>query len=250
EKEPTFRHKEFKEYQAQRPAMIDELSSQFEKARNFLKAAKIPIYSMPGFEADDVIGTLAAQATENPKIENRKSKIDEAVIVTGDRDILQLVNAKVSVYMPIVGLSSAKMMGEREVVEKMGVSPSQIPDFKALVGDPSDNYPGVAGIGPKTAISLLAKYNSVNKVYKNIKKVSLPIATKLVNDKKNAMLSLRLATIICDVPIKFDSAQTARWDLDSSEVLNLFNEFGFKTLTKRIKEVGQKLDEEKQMRLI
>lgn len=243
EKEPTFRHKEFPDYQAQRPAMVDELSSQFEKARNFFASAKIPIYSKPGFEADDVIGTLAKQATRN-------SKIDEIVIVTGDRDILQLVKAKVSVYMPIVGLSSAKMMGEKEVEEKMGVSPSQIPDLKALVGDPSDNYPGVAGIGPKTAIGLLAKYNSFAEVYKNIKNISSSIASKLEKDKANATLSLKLAIIVCDVPIKFDFKQTANWDLDSSEVLNLFNEFGFKTLTERIKKVGGQIDKDKQMRLI
>jgi len=145
EKEPTFRHKEFKEYQSQRPPVAEDLSSQFEKARNFFKAAGVPVYSMPGFEADDVIGTIADKSKEN------------VVIVTGDRDQLQLINDKIKLYMPIAGLANAKLFGEVETKERMGVAPNLIDDYKALVGDPSDNYHGVPGIGPKTAIDLLEK---------------------------------------------------------------------------------------------
>src|SRR3989304_9696302 len=122
EKAPTFRHKEFAAYQAQRPTMADELSSQFEKARKVVEAFGIPAYSKAGYEADDVLGTLAEGSKE------------DVVIVTGDRDILQLVNDKVKVYLPIVGLSSATLMGEEEVKEKLGVAPKQVPDYKALVG--------------------------------------------------------------------------------------------------------------------
>jgi DNA polymerase-1 len=168
-KEPTFRHKEFKKYQSQRPPTADELSGQFEKARDFFKAVKVPVYSMPGFEADDVIGTIASRCAEIPndklKISNKsqatnhKPQIDETVIITGDRDILQLVDDKknIKLYMPIMGLSNAKLFGEKETLERIGVPANLIPDYKALVGDPSDNYPGVAGIGPKTAITLLNK---------------------------------------------------------------------------------------------
>lgn len=270
EKEKTFRQKELSTYQAQRPEMVDELSSQFSKARDFLKAAKIPVYSMGGYEADDVIGTLATRATRN-EIEkgdrernkkssqitnsNLKSKIDEVVIVTGDRDILQLVNDKenIKLYMPIAGLANAKFFGEKETVERMGVLPSQIPDLKALTGDPSDNYFGVPGIGPKTAINLLNEFGSFNNIYKNISKQVFPsdkvpekIREKLEKGKESAFLSYKLATIILDVPIKFDFNSMSNWDLDSSEVLNLFAEFGFKTLTDRIKKVGKEIDEEKQ----
>lgn len=234
EKEPTFRHKEFPNYQAQRPTMADELSSQFAKAKIVINAFGFPTYSKSGFEADDVIGTLAKDAKE------------EVVVVTGDRDLLQLVNDKVKVYLPIVGLSSAKLMGEREVSEKMGVTPSQIPDYKALVGDPSDNYLGVAGIGPKTAIHLLGQYKTLEAIYKNLKKISPSIREKLTKGKKDAYLSQKLATIVTDVPVKMDLESAEKWDIDGVKVLKVFAGFGFKTLSERVKKVGKEMDLEKQ----
>ena len=236
--EPTFRHKAFKEYQAQRPHMADELSSQFEKAKRVIAAMGIPAYEKAGFEADDVIGTIASKVK------------DEVVIVTGDRDQLQLVTDKVRVYMPIVGLANAKMMGEEEVKEKMGVAPNLIDDYKALVGDPSDNYPGVAGIGPKTAINLLEEFGTLDNIYKNLDKIPQRTADKLREGRKNSEVSKKLATIVRDVPLEFNLEDSARWDIDSQKVLNLFGEFGFKTLTERVKKVGKQLDEEKQMPLI
>jgi len=238
EKEPTFRKKEYKQYQAQRPQTANELSCQFEKARRVINAFGIPVYSKPGFEADDVIGTLASQSKE------------DVVIVTGDRDILQLVNSKVKVYMPISGMSEGKLMGKDEVVEKMGVVPELIPDYKALVGDPSDNYPGVPGIGPKTAINLLNEFGSVSGVYKNLKKISPKLSAKLEQGKDSAEMSHRLATIVKDVPVKLDEEAASRWDVDNKAVLDVFADFGFKTLTERVKKVGKQMDEEKQMPLI
>ena len=238
EKEPTFRHKEFAKYQAQRPPTADELVSQFEKVRRFVEAADIPVYSKSGFEADDVIGTIAKRVKE------------DVVIVTGDRDQLQLVNERVKVYMPIAGLSNAKMMGRKEVIEKMGVPPEQIADYKGLVGDPSDNYPGVAGIGPKTATGLLSKYKSLDGVYKNLDKVQESVREKLKKGQVDAYLSLRLATIVTDVSIQYDIKASSKWDLDSPKVITLFEEFGFKTLKERIKKVGREIDESKQMSLI
>lgn len=237
EKEPTFRHKEFPKYQAQRPHMADELSSQFDKARVVVEAFGIPIFSKGGYEADDVIGTLAKQAKE------------EVVVVTGDRDILQLVDKRVKVYLPMVGLSTAKLMGEDEVTQKMGVHPSQIADYKALVGDPSDNYPGVSGIGPKTAIHLLAEYKNLEGIYKNLNKISPQVGEKLKKGKKDADLSQKLAKIVTDVPVSLDTDSAGKWDVDSQKVLDLFSEFGFKTLTERVKKVGKGIDREKQTTL-
>jgi len=251
--EPTFRHKEFPEYQAQRPKTANELSSQFVKAKRVLEAFGIPFYDKAGYEADDVIGTLASRVTEitNSKLQiPNKSKIDEVVIVTGDRDQLQLVTDKVKVYMPISGLSSAKLMGEEEVLEKMGVKPNLIDDYKALVGDQSDNYSGVSGIGPKTAIALLDKYGSLQDIYKHLKDIPPATAEKLKKGEKDSQLSKRLATIVKDVPIEVNIEGCAKWDVDSQKVLDLFHEFGFKTLTERVKKVGRQLDEEKQMSLI
>jgi DNA polymerase-1 len=237
-KEPTFRHKEFKEYQSQRPPTANELSSQFEKAKDFFRAVGVPIYSKAGFEADDVIGTIASKATDT----------DEVVIITGDRDILQLVDDKnnIKLYMPITGLTNAKFFGEKETVERMGVLPIEIPDYKALVGDPSDNYPGVAGIGPKTAIGLLDKYHSVNSIYAHLQDISPNVRQKLIDKKDDAKLFLHLATIIRDVPINIDFKEMNAWKIDSPEVLKLFEEFGFKTLSDRIKKVGKSIEEENQ----
>ncbi|MDP3994260.1 MAG: 5'-3' exonuclease H3TH domain-containing protein [bacterium] len=239
-KAPTFRKKLFKEYQSQRPPTHDDLSSQFEKAKCVIRAFDIPIYEKSGFEADDVIGTLAKQA----------SRMEEVVIVTGDRDILQLVDRKVKLYMPISGLSSGKLMGVEETIEKMGVTPELIPDYKALVGDPSDNYKGVAGIGPKTAISLLGEFGSFKNIYKNINKVLLKTREKLTKDRKNAILSYKLATIVKNVPVKLDLESAGRWDVDSGKVIELFKEYGFKTLADRVKKEGQEHDGKKQMKLL
>ncbi len=240
EKEKTFRQKAFPKYQAQRPPLADELSSQFGKARDFLKAAGIAVYSKPGFEADDVIGTIAEKSKE------------DVVIVTGDRDQLQLVDDKrnIKLYMPIAGLANAKLFGEAETIERMGVPPTQIDDYKALVGDPSDNYPGVPGIGPKTAISLLEKYGTFENIYKNIGDVSETTAKKLKDGEKAGRLSKKLATIVRDVPVPIDFDAMEKWKVDSQEVLKLFEKFGFKTLTERIKKVGREIDEEKQMTLL
>ena len=235
EKEKTFRQIELPTYQVQRAPMADELSSQFSKARQFLKAAKIPVYSKGGFEADDVIGTIALKFP------------GDVVIATGDRDILQMVTDKISLYMPIAGLATAKLFGEKETVERMGVSPKLIPDYKGLVGDASDNYFGVPGIGPKTAINLLNEFGSFDGVFKNLNKIPEKLKAKLEMGRESGKLSYKLATIVTDVPVKIDFEEMENWDVDSKEVLDLFvNKFGFKTLTERVKKVGKELDQEKQ----
>ena len=234
EKEKTFRHEALESYQAQRPKMADELSSQIEKAKDVVKAFNIPIFSKSGYEADDVIGTLAGKTKE------------EVVIITGDRDILQLVNKKVKVFLPIKGLSEGKLMGEEEVRVKMGVAPKLIPDYKALVGDPSDNYPGVPGIGPKTAINLLNEFESLGGIYKNLKKVPEKTREKLVKGEQSAKLSHQLATLVTDLPLDFKLEEADKWDIDSPKVIDTFAQLGFKTLTERVKKVGRELDQEKQ----
>lgn len=236
EKEKTFRHKELPTYQAQRPPMATELGSQFVKARDFLKAANIPVYSKPGFEADDVIGTIATKAK------------NDVVIVTGDRDQLQLIDDKknIKLYMPIAGLINAKLYSEADTTMRMGVPPTQIVDLKALTGDPSDNYFGIVGIGPKTAISLLTKYKTVKGIYKNLDEIPEKLREKLIKGKKSADQSYMLATIVRNVPIDINFDAMKDWKLDSPQVIKLFEEFGFKTLTARIKKVGEDIEKEKQ----
>lgn len=237
EKEKTFRNKLLPTYQSQRPETPSELIPQFQKAREFLKAVNIPVYSKSGFEADDVIGTIAS-----------KTKIDEIVIVTGDRDILQLVDDKknIKLFMPIGGLSNGKIFEEKETVERLGVMPSQIPDYKALVGDPSDNYFGIAGIGPKTTTDLLIKYKTLDGIYEHISEIPEKLQTKLLNGKESANLSYKLATIVRDVPVEFKIEDAKDWDLISPNVLELFSQFGFKTLTQRITKLGEQIEKDKQ----
>ena len=236
EKERTFRQDLLPTYQSQRPETPSELIPQFQKARDFLKSINIPIYSKPGFEADDVIGTIATVSTM------------ETVIVTGDRDILQLVNddKDIKLFMPIGGLSNGKIFAEKETFERMGVLPNQIPDYKALVGDPSDNYFGIAGIGPKTASILLAKYKTLDNIYEHTDDIAEKLKEKLINGKESAYLSYKLATIVRDVPVEFDINDADKWDLVSSQVLSLFEDYGFKTLTARIKKLGEQIEKEKQ----
>jgi DNA polymerase-1 len=175
----------------------------------------------------------------------KKTK-EEVVIITGDKDILQLVNKRIKVFLPIKGLSEGKLMGEEEVKIKMGVTPELIPDYKALVGDPSDNYPGVPGIGPKTAVNLLDEFGSVGGVYKNLKKIPEKTREKLVQGGQSAKLSHKLATLVTDLPLDFKLEEADKWDIDSPKVMEEFTKLGFKTLTERVKKVGRELDQEKQ----
>ena len=237
EKEKTFRNDLLPTYQSQRPETPNELIPQFKMAREFLKSVKIPVYSKSGYEADDVIGTIAT-----------KIKVDEVIIVTGDRDILQLVDdtKNIKLFMPISGLSNGKIFRENETFERLGVKPDKIIDYKALVGDASDNYFGVTGVGPKTATNLIEKYQNLDEIYKHLDELPEKLKEKLLNGKESAYLSYKLATIVRDVPVEFNIEDSKDWDLISENVLKLFENYGFKTLTARIKALGKKIEDEKQ----
>ena len=240
-KEPTFRKKMYDNYQAHRPEADKELISQFGTVRKVVSSFGIPIYDKAGYEADDLIGTIAKKAERD---------MDGVVIVTGDKDILQLVTDKTKVYLPIKGLSVAKLMDKDEVMVKLGVWPEQIVDYKALVGDPSDNYPGVKGVGPKTAESLLDEYESFNEVYKHLDDLPESTKKKLVEGKKMGEMSYELAKIDIDVPIKFDIDKAKDWDIGKKEVLETFGEIGFKSLGERVKKMNKIKEEESQMSLV
>lgn len=263
EKEKTFRNELLPTYQSQRPETPSGLIPQFQMARKFLEAVNIPIYSKSGYEADDVIGTIATKITDDNRIlgykDTKKSpahnipiseyhNIDEIVIVTGDRDILQLVNdnKNIKLFMPIGGLSNGKIFAEKETFERMGVMPNQIADYKALVGDPSDNYFGITGIGPKTASSLLSKYKTFSGIYEHISEIPEKLQLKLIQGEESAKLSFKLATIVRDVPIDIDINSADKWDLVSPAVIKLFDDFGFKTLKRRIEDLARKLEKERQ----
>lgn len=224
---PNFRHKEFVGYQAQRPKTDSELIGQIEKVHELVSAFNIPIFELEGFEADDVIGTLARQATGKKEI--------EVIIVTGDRDLMQLVNEKVRLFMPTRGLSEGQIVGEKEVEEKMGVGPELIVDYKGLVGDASDNYPGVPGIGPKTAIELLKKYKNLKNIYANIGQIkNLSLVGKLKEGKESAFLSQKLALVVDNAPVELDLEACRAADYDKEKLAEFFRQLGFRSMLKRI----------------
>ena len=240
-KEPTFRKKEFKAYQAHRPETEKELISQFVKAKETVDAFGIPSYDKAGFEADDLIGTISKKT---------EKKLDKIVIVTGDKDILQLVTKKTYVYLPKRGLSDAQLMNPKKVKEKLGVTPEQIVDYKALVGDPSDNYPGVYGIGPKTAEILLGKYGDFKTVYKNLDKIPETTRKKLKDGKDGGETSLKLAKIVTNVSFKYDLNKMAKWEVGNQKTIALFESYGFKSLTERIQKIAEGRISKDQMRLL
>jgi len=252
--EPTFRKSLYKDYQAKRPEMDMDLVSQIPKVQDTIRAFGIPMYDKAGFEADDVIGTIVVKS----KVKSQKSKvgsIEEIIIVTGDKDILQLVDDKrgIKVFMPTKGLSEGELFGEKDVVEKMGVTPSQIPDLKALMGDSSDNYPGVAGIGPKTAVDLITRYGNIDKIYRTVnskqktEKGEVGVIEKLLKGEENARLSKDLATIRTDVPVVIGELRTIQ-TLDTPEAREKLEEFHFPSLIKRLvgKEKEKKGDKKNQ----
>lgn len=235
---PTFRKEMFDGYQSKRPKMEDDLSGQIEKVHEAVRAFGIPIYEKDGFEADDVIGSLVIQATDE--------HLNEVIIVTGDRDILQLVDDAhgVKVFMPTKGISEGKVFRASDVIERMGVPPEKIADFKALAGDSSDNYPGVAGIGPKTAVELLRDVNHVEDVYLRLEDGSLQgvsegVKEKLEKDKANALLSKDLATIRRNAPIEFEEKKARIESLETSEGIEFLETMQFHTLLKRLLRVEE-----------
>jgi len=231
---PTFRHKEYVGYQVQRPEMDKELKGQIQRVWEVVKALNIPIFTAPGFEADDIIGTLAFQArVPKSKIQNSKFKI-EVIIVTGDKDIMQLVREGVRVYAPGKGFSEGEFFDRQKVKEVLGVWPEQVVDYKALVGDASDNYPGVPGIGPKTAVKLLEEFRDLENIYKNLKKIAPSIAQKLIAGKESAQLSKKLATIVTNAPVKLNLKACRLKDYDPQKVRQLFEELEFKSLLNKL----------------
>ena len=192
---PAFRMEVFPEYKAQRSSMPEELKMQLDHLDEILEVMNIPAIRAEGFEADDVLATLSKRTPEDV----------ELYIVTGDQDAMQLVNGRVKVLRTTRGVSETKTYGRDEVVEEYGVTPEQIPDYKGLTGDSSDNIPGVRGIGPKGAANLLKEFGTVEGIYENLDKISAKgTRKKLEEGRESAFMSLELARMRFDAPVEFD----------------------------------------------
>ena len=225
---PTFRHLQYDAYKATRHGMPEELAQQMPIMKQVLKAMNIPIYECQGWEADDVIGTVGRICSNNGW---------ECVIVTGDRDSLQLINENVHVKLVISrpGQTTATLYTKDKFQEEYGFEPITLVDLKALMGDSSDNIPGVAGVGPKTATDLLLKFGSLDGIYENLNDPSIrpKLREKLESSKENAYLSYDLATIRCEAPIDFEPMDAVIRPYNKPELYDLFARLEFVKLIDR-----------------
>lgn len=232
---PTFRHVAFERYKATRVKAPDELYRQIPLVREILAAFGVPVLDREGFEADDVIGTVVKRVRRShPNV--------EIVVVTGDLDTLQLVDARTKVFTMRKGVSDTVLYDEALVRERYGLAPKQLIDFKGLRGDPSDNIPGVRGIGEKTAAELIQRYGAIEAIYKALKDKKKPfeakpgIITALREHEADALFSKSLGTIHTDVPVKFElaAARFRNGFADRPAVTELFGRLGFESLLRRM----------------
>ncbi|MFY9604815.1 MAG: 5'-3' exonuclease H3TH domain-containing protein, partial [bacterium] len=222
----TFRHGEFEDYKANRTETPDELRSQFPLVKELLEAYRVPIFEQEGYEADDLLGTLARKA---------EAEGFSVLIVSGDRDVLQLVSPRVTVLFTRRGISELEVMDAGAVEEYLGVPPEQVADYKGLVGDQSDNIPGVPGIGPKTATKLLKEFENLEEILSDLEGVRQKgVRSKLEEYCEQARLSKRLATIVCDIPLDVDWEELQRKEPDWDAVTSLFRELEFRSLLQRV----------------
>ncbi len=222
---PTFRHRAFTPYKAQRPTLPDNMRPQFGRVREVVQAFGIPIYEKAGFEADDILGTLSVQA--------RLQGVD-TIIYTGDMDTLQLVNEHVIVKVAKRGISEVTEYDVAEVMHRYGFEPLKLPDFKGLVGDKSDNIPGVPGIGDKTATRLLSEYGDLEGILAHLAQLK-PKEQKLLGEAaEQARQSKYLATIVLDVPVQLDLVACEMKHVDSEKVLTLFRQLEFRNMVEKV----------------
>lgn len=237
---PTFRHKKYEQYKAKRPKAPEDLYSQIPRVKDLLRSFGAPIFEKEGFEADDIIGTIARLAPQE-----QAAPDIETIILSGDLDTLQLVDDRTKVYLLRKGVKDIVLYGEESVREKYhGLSSGQLLDYRALRGDPSDNIPGVAGIGEKTAIDLLLKFETLENIYKEIEEnsdnsraIKPKVKEILLRYRAQAFLSKELADIAKNVPIDFN-LEECRWGaFDGESVAAFLEKLGFYSLIKKVPEL-------------
>jgi len=222
----TFRHKQYAEYKATREKMPDDMRPQVSRVEQLVEAFNIPIFAAENFEADDVLGTLARQASQQGV---------ETIIVTGDRDAFQLVDSQVKVLISGRSFSDRELYDEARVEERYGLPPAKLIELKGLVGDTSDNIPGVKGVGEKGGVKLIQEYGTLEGIYEHLEELPKGQRSKLDAGRDSAFLSRALGRIITDVPgVKLDLDDCRTRDFDRGEVLRLFRELEFRSLYNRI----------------
>lgn len=224
----TFRHEEFAEYKSHRPRTPDELAVQMPLTRELAEAFRIPLIACPGYEADDVIGSLACKAAKQGH---------DVLIVTGDLDALQLIGPQVKVMVNRRGISDAQVYDTEAVIERFGLRPEQLPDFKALKGDTSDNIPGVPGVGDKTASALIQQWGSLDELVKHLEEVKQArVRENLLKLKDELPLYRRLATVVIDLDLESPWDEWRHPGIDAPRLRSLFHQLEFRTLAGRLPE--------------
>jgi len=230
-KTPTFRHELFKEYKAQRMKMPEELILQFPLIKEVLETINIKCIDAEGYEADDIIATLANKLTDN---------FDEILIVSGDKDILQLVNDKIKVMALKKGITDTVTYDAQGVIEKLGVTPDKIKDLLALMGDSSDNIPGIKGIGPKSAVELVKKYGNIEEIYKHLNDIKNEKIKNLLDANSKVVFdSRKLTELVTDLNLNISNLLAKKLnEINFKDVEKIFNSLEFKTLKERIKKIS------------
>ena len=222
--EPTFRTEDFTGYKAHRKPMEEDLSSQIPKVFEVLDAFGIKKITVNGYEADDIVATLVKMFSDKA----------EMIVVSNDKDLWQLAGGNVMIMLPNTK-GDGQWLSKDEVVARLGFTPDKIADYKGLRGDPSDNIPGVYGVGEKTATTLIQKYGSMEEIYKNIDTVKPDsLREKLLNSYEQALMSKKLAQLIYDVPFTADLDECKYSDFNKLQVKTILEQYNFKSLIKRL----------------
>ena len=225
-KDRTERHEDFAAYKANRQETPEDILAAVPDIKKMLQAFNIPIIEVPGYEADDIIGTLSVKASQAGY---------DVVMVTPDKDYGQLVNEKVRIYRPASGFAKAAFLGEKEILEKWDIERiSQVIDMLGMMGDAVDNIPGIKGVGEKTAAKLLKEYGTLENVLDNAEHIKGSLGEKIRNGKADALMSKKLATIILDVPCEFHEENFAMSEWNKEMLADVFNELEFRTIGKRL----------------
>lgn len=228
--EETFRHAENATYKEGRATTPDDFYTQIPRVMQLVEAFGLPHTSHPKYEADDFLCTYA-KAGEAAGM--------KVTIVTGDRDAFQLATAKTKIAIPHSGYLKAEYMGPEEILAKYGVRPDQVPAYKGLIGDSSDNLPGVRGIGPKTGAELLQTYDTLENVYEHLGEIRKSVREKLERDREQAFFCQRMALLVCDIPLEIPLEKTALDSLPADSLVAMFQEMEFTLLTRRLREFLQ-----------
>lgn len=236
-KEKTFRHERYEAYKSSREKMPDDMIPQIDRIKSIIDSLNIPYYILPGYEADDIVGTAV-------KIAEIKGL--DTFAVTPDKDYFQLVTDKVKVIRPGKSTDEAIIYDKQKIIDELGFEPRYMIDYLAIVGDSSDDIPGVKGVGPKGAVPLIQKYGTLENIYEHIDEIEKAgIKNKLIESKENAFLSKELATIHCEVPLEFDFDKAKFSDPDFEKVKEIFLELEFKNLFTRLMKIYQNENKEK-----